>query len=1348
MMRKGFFTLIMVILGLYLGLHLVLGSSPIQRRVVEEIRRVLLEYGFDLQIESIEFSALTPKIYLNRVTLTALPRSGIPMTHPLPIDKIKIEFQPLALISKQIVIEEAVLFHPRLLLPNADVLVNRVSKILGNMKPLKSENKSGFKLVLKRVGVVDALFNIVSKVPAVSARSRSLTAFLHNSVRGQQTVTVKSNNLEVDRQGLNLNLTSVDVDVDLTPKSVRVNRALIQGGDLSLNFRGASALPEKSHWNLSSVSGSYDVRIPLEMLNKIPEIKVPRLEGLFSSSGNVRLQGNAQSGTGSVGFENLGVNGYHLGSGEVNYSLNESQMTLSSLALRIAGGEISSKTLKLDLKDRFPVSGELIVKGFRLEGLLQSLKQPDAGVDLSLDGTIQAKGYLAAPFDVTAQLNSQFRKFYVIDEVKKGLVEDNTILNIPAGGGISGQFNFNEDRVAFQALIKVLQGELHADGSIGLDSKFKIKAKGTGLSLTELKNIADLSVGGKTDLDADLTITGKDVKISGNFEVTGAEIQKVALGNVRGIAFFQNQLLTFENLESATNLDPVRGNGYVDFKPVHTRFKFNAETKRIEVDQAFKFFQKYKLPFPEPKGGEASTKVTIEGGQDGKGVQVASTGQIRNFRWYEEDWASAAFSFTYRSDRTELSRLLLMKKLGGLELKGVFTDASSTLKIQSRGLRIEELDHLGKAPLAGELMGDVRLEGDLSNPHGNGDLRLVKTTFRGTSLQDSNLTLRSGPKKVEVQGSVFGQTLRGNLAKNNEIKDRWDLNLSLQNFDFLPLAAAALGKDIATVNEMVATGEFTLSGDLAEWNSLKGSGTVRSLDLGLTGTPMRNKQPLSIKIDQGALKIDRFSLVGKDSQISMDVLYQPSRMLRTSLDGKMDLQFLQPFIPSLDYGTGKISAGIRVSGSPSDFGLLGNVTLEDGTFRISGLSDEFKATTAQFSLSQDRINVDRFTTQLNGGSVEIEGDLRVNRFKSLIPNLSIKANRVVMRTKNYLATKLSGDFYIKGSEAPYTLGGKCKIIEADLTSFNVEADASDNHPKKTSPIKFDVSCDAKEHLFVSTDVMRSEFKGNLHLLGDTEALGLLGTLESVQGYMVFRNTQFNLTTGSVKFESATKIAPRFSVSGHAFVKEKEARPNSTLGQTVQTREEYEVMLQAFGTPDSFKIRLSSAPALAEADIISLLLLGVTPKGHEGNALDFGSTLMGEIPLPSQIENQLGVDIRLNTQLNRGTVNAGTTGATAASGAVSQATLQAAATGVTAGDVTVPAVQIQKEITKRTKVSYSNTIEAIPIREFKIEHMLDDNLTINGTATDRPGNSSVVSPTTSGSPSSSYGVDFRYRFQFE
>jgi hypothetical protein len=323
-----------------------------------------------------------------------------------------------------------------------------------------------------------------------------------------------------------------------------------------------------------------------------------------------------------------------------------------------------------------------------------------------------------------------------------------------------------------------------------------------------------------------------------------------------------------------------------------------------------------------------------------------------------------------------------------------------------------------------------------------------------------------------------------------------------------------------------------------------------------------------------------------------------------------------------------------------------------------------------------------------------------------------------MKTGDSLTSTFSGLFTIRGTSSPYNLNGKCRVLQANLTKLEgTDLKSSDDKPI----FNLDINCEARDHIFVKADVMDAEFRGSFRVQGTNSQIGLVGNAEAIRGSVIFRDTKFNLIAGTVRFESPTSIAPRFNISGRSQVKE----------QKTTNPQEYELTLNVFGTPQDYKIRLTSSPALAEADIISLLLLGVTSRSQEGNYFDLGTTIVGQIPLQSKIQGELGVDIKINTQASK------SGGGTTASPVVGSVPITSGST-----DATVPSVRIQKEITKKTKLSYSNTLEAIPSRELKLEHMLDENLSINGTAVDALRDSTQTQTTRS------YGLDIRYRFSFE
>ena len=222
-MRRFALTIFFILLGLYGVLHLILGSSPVQRRVVEELQAALNEFGLTLEMESIEFSAFSPKIYLNRVQVAATPKAKIDLREPVSVDKIKVQFRPLALLFGRIVIDELMLYHPRIQVPRADKLYKTAMALFASKGAVRVKRPK-FDVIFYKMGVIDALFNIQSLEPQFAVRSRSLTVVVEKHSGQQQSVQVQSDNLELGWHPYAFNLTKVDVDADLGADSLRLNR--------------------------------------------------------------------------------------------------------------------------------------------------------------------------------------------------------------------------------------------------------------------------------------------------------------------------------------------------------------------------------------------------------------------------------------------------------------------------------------------------------------------------------------------------------------------------------------------------------------------------------------------------------------------------------------------------------------------------------------------------------------------------------------------------------------------------------------------------------------------------------------------------------------------------------------------------------------------------------------------------------------------------------------------------------------------------------------------------------------------------------------------------------------------
>lgn len=1323
-MRRFLARAIVALLVLFVGLQLLLGSAPVQRRILNVLTGELAALGIDATIESVEFSTGLPRIYLNRVRLATRPQSPIPLDEPVQMDKVRIEFQPLALLYRTVLVRSVLVYNPRLRNADTERLADAIASEVKRLSKQKEvDKKSRWNVSVRSVGVVDAIVDLRWPSEALHVASPSFSATVRFDTPTQQEITVSSRKLHFVRGKLDIDDVSVDADFERSGGGIRVSKLAVENPSLLFSTRGTLALDKKGARELPRGALTLDVRVPLGLLQKIPELHAPPVAGTVAFTGDVDTRETLEA-RGKVRYENIVVttdeDEVHIEDGRLAAAVERDEVRLSDLDLRWSGGKVSGSDLRLRLDGNMPIRGTVQATSLRLEHLLKNVGAGSFPTYSAIDGPVDVSGTLN-PLALALDARVNVHDFVVTTDPSAARTPETTVI-AAEDGSVVARFDFTKEHMAIGADVALLgEGKTHVDGLLEFDKGARFKFVGKELSLTQLGKIAELPVAGTVDIDAELTGEGPRIRVASNFSAKEASFADIGLGSVTGKITFQNKLLAFERLEMAS-LEPVVGHGFVDFAPKLAHYRFEVEAKRAEVAQVFRSLANLKLPFEAPDGGDLSARLSFEGGHDKDGIELSSSGKARSFRWYGEAWSSASYQLRYRPQRLRLDHLLLGKGSGGLSVRGDFGERHAELDASALKLRIEEFQYAASSGLAGEANGAARLVFDKGKIAAvDGEVGLTTLRYRNRRVPDLTLNGKSEQEAWAVQARSGGDG-QGKLEAmyRRKATGAQDLKLTLREHDVAPWLSLASGFDLGSLTDFTATGAAELSSQKPGWESLEGSGKFTEFVLGLRSTPLRAEGPIAFKISPTQIVIDRFALVGHEGRVRGGLLWKHDGGVKGDLDGVLDLQFLQPFIPGVDYGAGPVAVGVRVSGPADRFDVVGNLTLTDGALRFQGMTDEFRNVQARVGLDSQRATIYRFDATLGEGSVKVGGNVRHSRFHAFAPNLKIDVENGSFRAYADLGIRGHANLTLRGDQAPFLMAGRARLEELKLTSFSPPK-KPEAAPVGPPPLAFDVQTEAPRNLVVDTDLLKASFHGSFRLLGNTRSIGLLGGVDVDSGVMRFRDTEFRLSTGNVRFESASQILPRFGMSGRAIVREQASAQSPTQGDS------YDVTLNVTGTPADYRIRLSSSPPLPENDIVSLLMLGFVGRqaGRDGNYADLGGAVVGQIPIQSKIQDTFGFDVRLKSSRNQNPflgIGAGT-----------------------ATDSTGPSVQIQKEVTKKTKLSYSSSLDAVPVQEFKIEQILDENLTVNATVVGNPrGNTSSTTPQSS----QSYGIDFRYRFNFE
>lgn len=1323
-MRRFVARSVLALLTLFVVLQLLLGSTPVQRRILKVLTDELAALGIDAAIESVEFSTGLPRIYLNRVRLAPRAESVIPLVEPVLMDKVRIDFQPLALLYRTVLVRSVLVFNPRIRHPDTERLADAVAREVRRLsKQKETDRKSGWNVSVRTVGVVDAIVDVKVVSESLHLASPSFSATVHFDTPTQQEVVVDARKVHLVRGRLDLDDLRLDVELERFGGGIRVSRLVLDGSGLSIAARGTVAFDKKGAKDLPPGALSLDLRVPLGVLSKIPELRAPPLAGVVAFTGDVDSR-DALEARGKVRYEGValfeGEEEVRIEDGRFAVAVERDEARFSELDLRWSGGRVSGNDLRLRLDGAFSVRGQVQANGLRLEQLLRNVSAGSYPTYLGIDGPVVVSGTLR-PFELTLDANVSVQDFYVTQSFGVPRTPATTV--VAAGNGaVEARFHFTPEKLNIGADVSLLgEGKTRVDGFVEFHHGARFRFVGKKLSLSKLKSISELPVEGVTDIDAELTEDAGQVRVVATFDAKDASFADIGLGSVQGKLSYQNQLLAFERIEM-TSLEPVQGRGFIDFAPKRTHYRFEIDAKRAELSQVYRSLEKLELPFPAPEGGELAARLAFEGGHDGQGMELSSTGKARAFRWYGESWANATYQIRYRPKQFRIDHLLLSKGSGGVSVRGEFIDGRSQLHASVQRLRVEEFQYASETGLQGEASGAAQLvvhKGRIAAI--DGDVAFRSLRYRNRRVPDLTLTGKTDGERwtVRARSGADGQ---GELdgAYWRDPSGAHGLTVTLKQHDVAPWLSLVTGLDLGILTDFTVSGTTELASRKPGWDHLEGRGRFTDFALGLRGTPLKAEGPMAFHLSPSRIVVERFALVGNEGRVRGGLQWQHGGRVKGDLDGVLDLQFIQPLIPGLDYGAGPLTVGLRLSGPSDRFDVVGDVALADGTLRFEGMTDEFRNVRASIGIDSQRATLYRFDATVGDGSVKVGGSVRHARFRTFAPNLKIDVDNGGFRILPDLSVRGDANLTLRGDSAPFLLAGRARLEELKLTSF-APPKKSDVPPTGPPPLAFDIQAEAPRNLQVDTDLLKASFHGNFRVVGTTRKLGLLGAVDADEGAMRFRDTEFRLSTGNVRFESASEIVPRFAMSGRALVREQ----NSALGPT--QAETYEITLNVTGTPTDYRIRLSSSPPLAENDIVSLLMLGFVGRqaGRDGNYADLGGAVVGQIPLQSKIQDTFGFDVRMKSARNQNPL----LGVGAGAGA----------------DAIGPSVQIQKDVTKKTKLSYSSSLDAVPVQEFKIEQILDDNLTVNATVVGNPrGNTS----STTQQSSQSYGIDFRYRFSFE
>ena len=346
----------------------------------------------------------------------------------------------------------------------------------------------------------------------------------------------------------------------------------------------------------------------------------------------------------------------------------------------------------------------------------------------------------------------------------------------------------------------------------------------------------------------------------------------------------------------------------------------------------------------------------------------------------------------------------------------------------------------------------------------------------------------------------------------------------------------------------------------------------------------------------------------------------------------VDLAAVAQLVPRIERAKGSFAGHIGVSGPLRAPDYTGGFELTGGELVLRGFPTPVSDIELGLKLEGGELDVSRGSARIGNGRIAVSGGAPMRGFELGAVRLDVTARDLSLplgdgiratADADLLATwkpssgdrmlpRISGNVLLRSFEykRPVTMTAELQSLgrRGKRTSFE-EYDPADD------VVELDVTMRSARALQIKNDLIETELDlGNegLLLTGTNGRYGLRGTVDIKPGGRInLRRNVFEISQGTVRFDDATRIAPKVDVTAHTDYRRyaasaaagaatttggtasATAAPGAGSSTTAASGGHWNIHMHAHGDADDLKVDLTSDPALAQDDIFLLITVGLT-----------------------------------------------------------------------------------------------------------------------------------------------------------
>jgi translocation and assembly module TamB len=758
--------------------------------------------------------------------------------------------------------------------------------------------------------------------------------------------------------------------------------------------------------------------------------------------------------------------------------------------------------------------------------------------------------------------------------------------------------------------------KLFFDAARGLE----LSAEGDNLDLSDFEHISELPWSGQGTAKVEIAGPLGGITVNGQLSLRDFELSHYSLGVVQSPIHYAGETLSFNGIVAQKGRTQYFGDVALIFQQAGLYARASVQLPDGRVEDVVDLLADLSPVMQNVQNvlvGQVSAVAAVDSPASELNGVIAL--DVHDAEYFDRRLGAGTAIVRFdHGDALVLEPTVFTGPLGRFSVDGRWRfDGPLDFRLSLDDGALKEVNDpkgLDGTPIAGVCSARATVFGDTDLVRSKGTFACDDVIWKGHGLGPMKLDLGLVGRDLTVSGDVVGG-VSGRLT--SKTRGDWPYE---GTFD------GHLGELSAFLPEnagLAASMDFTVkaTGPLKTWRDSRADISLSKVQVSRGEVSLANQEPVSLVYDANNWEVKKLALRGPTTELVAQGRWGPGSVDLSSR-GSIDLRLLPGLVSSLERTSGRLDFTAAFSGPVGAPTLAGTAELIDARASVVGQDLTVRALSGHADFSESRVLFQDVQGFLNDGRLRLRGDVKLEKLALSTAEVQADLEEVTVQLKPELPATLSGALLFARKGSSSQLSGALEVVKFRYTQpLQLESLLSlarkASVPQDEKPVewlRYDVDLTTGNDVRIENNLARMRLVGKLKLTGTNVKPVLVGAIEAADGAQAFfRGNTFSVTRGLLQFNG---LVPTFDLSAQSQVRE------------------YLVNVKAFGRFEDPKISFSSEPMLSDADVVSLLTVGVTTRekfASQSGASLAAEALLSASGLDQQVQRFLSQSVGLKDQ---------------------------------------------------------------------------------------------------------------------